>query len=200
MYSTLNSTALGDNLNDPELYLNVDREGDQGTANPAAQCTIDATGGLLGLMDEGEVQYFHFYRDNRVDQLGILARHFNVDQLRVRSAPASTFSEVTGTWQDIMEYTCTIPSTGRNADAQIGIRGELTYETWLREYPEGEARAVRRQTLSLADNDIRGFRLDGRTWAKDYARYGDGQGVRLEFSKGIAAVTAANFTLDFDGG
>ena len=44
-----------------------------------------------------------------------------------------------------------------------------------------------RAIFPLAANDLRGFRLDGKTWAEDYARFDDGMGVRLKFSKGVYA-------------
>ena len=65
-----------------------------------------------------------------------------------------------------------------------------------------------RAIFPLAANDLRGFRLDGKTWAEDYARFDDGMGVRLKFSKGVYAdnsgtkadLTADNFIVyDSDG-
>ena len=65
-----------------------------------------------------------------------------------------------------------------------------------------------RAIFPLAANDLRGYRLDGKTWAEDYVRYSDGMGVRLKFSKGVYAdnggtkadLTADNFLVyDSDG-
>ena len=55
-----------------------------------------------------------------------------------------------------------------------------------------------KMVLALADNDLRGYRLDGKFWVKNYAPFSDGTGVRLEFSgdldlRGATATTVFSF-------
>ena len=99
-------------------------------------------------------------------------------------------------WKEIMTMKCEIPEGQANQDAGLAIfAGSNIFVT--RDSREPLAVSDRR-IFTLVDNDLRGFRLDGKSYAQDYARYGNGRGVRVKFSKGIATqLTSQHFVVRF---
>ena len=93
---------------------------------------------------------------------------------------------------------CMIPSGMESSEADFAVSGSEPLGFAGGQFPESGNRDDRSMIL-LADNDLRGFRLDGKTWAEDYSRYGDGTGVRVKFSKDISTQLNTNsFTLELD--
>ena len=198
-----NNQAFGDNLNDPPLFTGENRvRFQQGTANPDAQCTV-SEGDLFNPPPPSR-GYRHFWSDNDPINLNELSLFGPNRDFQADDAAINRFSVLSESWMDLLEITCTIPPGASNADAGIAINGEAPASSWIRAFPPDfdpdDDFSAARAAFMIADNDIRGFRLDGKTWAKDYARYGNGEGVRLEFSKGIRdALAIGNFTLDSTG-
>ncbi|MBC6414697.1 MAG: cadherin-like beta sandwich domain-containing protein, partial [Chromatiales bacterium] len=90
--------------------------------------------------------------------------------------------------QDTYTLICDIENTDQEAgfafNASVVFEGS-SFRLYTDPFSNAFDDVIQRPASQLADNDLRGFRLDGKTWAKDYARYGDGTGVRLRFSEGI---------------
>ena len=127
--------------------------------------------------------------------------------------PSTDFTALGPEWIDYISMRCLIPSGQESNEAGFAFSGTGVIDYIVRQFPGGDAESnsmerTQRSAFFYADNDLRGFRLDGKTWAEDYARFGDGAGVRLKFSKGVAAyasggstaaaLTAANFAV-YDG-
>ena len=109
------------------------------------------------------------------------------------------FALLGSTWEDMITLTCEIPANQKENEAGIGFAGSQPWGIFYRMFPVS-GNAIASTAFLLADNDMRGLRLDGKTWAEDYVRYGDGKGVRLKFSKGIKTqLTADSFDLTADG-
>ncbi|MBC6413513.1 MAG: hypothetical protein GDA45_01045 [Chromatiales bacterium] len=107
---------------------------------------------------------------------------------------------VGATFQDTYTLTCDIQNNNQEAgfafNASVGFTGS-SFRLYTDPTSNAFADVIQRTASQLADNDLRGFRLDGKTWAQDYARYSDGAGVRLEFSKGIqTTLTSVNFMIE----
>ena len=183
---TYNEEAFGDYLNAPIAI----------TSN-GGQCVV-VRGDLIT-----NTRYILNFRDFTTDEFGFEARHRSATALFVEDVPKERFSLLTPKWQDLLKLTCTIPAGGTDADADVAISGTEPIASSIREFPPIEdppdpaAEAANRPPVLLPDNDLRGFRLDGKTWAEDYSRYGDGTGVRVKFSKPIStALAAANFAFE----
>ena len=122
--------------------------------------------------------------------------------------PSTDFTALGPEWIDYISMRCLIPSGQESNEAGFAFSGTGVIDYIVRQFPGGDdgsnsMERTQRSAFFYADNDLRGFRLDGKTWAEDYARSGDGKVVRLKFSKGVAAyasgagsplaLTAANF-------
>ena len=198
-----NTDALGENLNTPAFH-------DNNTGNPTdpnlGQCTY-TRGSNFSNGDYGLVM---------VDTSPSLLSIFEIaDDFVSQTATANSFTTITDEWQDLISFSCQIVNSEGNSsmDSEAGLafseRLWAENQVWIA--GGGNASTANRTVFGVADNDMRGFRLDGRTWVEDYARHDDGMGVRLKFSKGVAAysnedpttpmsLTAANFVaLDSDG-
>ena len=171
---------------------------DDFSGDPRPQCSFDRSAYFTDPQAFGVGVYALRFLDSTPDQLNINEAHSQ--QAVAGVPPAAGFVALGEDWQDHITLTCEIPSGENNNDAGFAISGAQPRGIFFRNYPTGSPPAQVSTAVLLADNDIRGFRLDGKTWAKDYSRYGDGQGVRLEFSKGIRdALAIGNFTLDSTG-
>ena len=141
---------------------------------------------------------------------GLLSLFEVADDFTDSNATANSFSEIDD-WQDFIEMSCLIRfdadgngsiDAGEGAlDAEAGIA--LSRRLWAENQvwiaSDGESDALNRTVFGFADNDLRGFRVDGKTWVQDYARYDDGKGVRVKFSKGITTkLEPQHFVLDAD--
>ena len=125
------------------------------------------------------------FSDSDVDELNI------AEIGRDRNASSEQLSMLGADWEDVLTMTCFVPNTSR--DAGLAIAGSNPRQIELRRY-DADGDAIPSLALLLADNDLRGLRLDGKTYVEDYARYGNGKGVRLKFSKGVAAFFTAGGT------
>ena len=171
---------------------------DDFSGDPRPQCSFDRSAYFTDPQAFGVGVYALRFLDSTPEQLNINEAHSQ--QAVAGVPPAAGFVALGEDWQDHITLTCEIPSGENNNDAGFAISGAQPRGIFFRNYPTGSPPAQVSTAVLLADNDIRGFRLDGKTWAKDYSRYGDGQGVRLEFSKGIRdALAVGNFTLDSTG-
>ena len=86
---------------------------------------------------------------------------------------------------------CKIADT--NADAGLALHAETYTSNSILVDVEGTP--TRKVAFVMADNDLRGFRLDGKTWAEDYS-LSDGADVIVKFSKGIKTqLTEEHFAL-----
>ena len=171
---------------------------DDFSGDPRPQCSFDRSAYFTDPQAFGVGVYALRFLDSTPEQLNINEAHSQ--QAVAGVPPAAGFVALGEDWQDHITLTCEIPSGENNNDAGFAISGAQPRGIFFRNYPTGSPPAQVSTAVLLADNDIRGFRLDGKTWAKDYSRYGDGQGARLEFSKGIRdALAIGNFTLDSTG-
>ncbi len=196
-----NTDALGENLNTPAFHDN-----NTDSATGLGQCTY-TRGSNFSNGDYGLVM---------VDTSPSLLSIFEIaDDFVSQTATANSFTTITDEWQDLISFSCQIVNSEGNSsmDSEAGLafseRLWAENQVWIA--GGGNASTANRTVFGVADNDMRGFRLDGRTWVEDYARHDDGMGVRLKFSKGVAAysnedpttpmsLTAANFVaLDSDG-
>ncbi len=201
-----NVEAFGANLNTPAFYNN-----DTDTATNSGQCTY-TKGGIFSDPQD----YVFTFRDTSPSLLSLFAE---ATDFTSTEATSGSFSTINSEWQDFVEFSCQIVydadgngtldanegSTG--ADAGLAFSGRLWAENQVWIAGDGDASTLNRTVFGIADNDLRGFRLDGKTWVEDYARHDDGKGVRLKFSKGVAvyasedatiptSLTAANFIID----
>ena len=169
--------AFGSDLNSPTLTP----DGSSGS-----QCSYERSNFFT---DKNEYQLFITSGPNT---LALLEQHNQNANDRVES---TSFGELTSQWVDFFTMTCDV--TDSSQDAEIAFMSRRP-EFSLGDYGvNGQPPYFTRRGFTLADNDLRGFRLDGKTWVKDYSRYGNGEGVRLEFSKSIeTTLTTANFSLD----
>ena len=192
------STAFGADLNDPVLF-------NRGRVNPNGKCGI--TRSALVTTD-GSAAYT--LRITGTDDDTITFSESS-SALTLPQATADQVGFLTDEFKPFITLTCTIVDD--SADAGFSFNGTNATGNQIRtNYPDPDdfdaPDAINRPIIIMANNDIRGFRLDGKTWAEDYARFGDGAGVRLKFSKGVAAyasggstaaaLTAANFAV-YDG-
>ena len=183
-YST---AAFGENLNTPALDPYV-----MGTS----QCAYERSAFF-----SDSNKYGISFSDTGVDELHIA--EISIDG----NADAEQLSALGMDWEDVLTMTCTIANSSN--EAGLAIAGSDLRQVGLRRY-DSDGDAIPSPALLLADNDLRGLRLDGKTYVADYVRYSDGRGVRLKFSKGVAvfpvatggtqananALTTANFSLD----
>ena len=179
-----NPAVFGENLNDPPFISN----------DGSGQCTY-TRGGIF----TGTAPYTLTVTDTSP---GLLSLFEVSDNFTDSNATANSFSKINNDdWQDFIEMSCLINfdagEGGLSAEAGIALSRRLWAENqvWI----NGESVALNRTVFGFADNDLRGFRVDGKTWAQDYARYDDGKGVRVKFSKGITTkLEPQHFVLDAD--
>ena len=196
-----NTDALGENLNTPNFHDN-----NTGSATGLGQCTY-TRGSSFTNGDYGLVM---------VDTSPSLLSIFEIaDDFTSETATANSFETITDEWQDLISFSCQIinsdGNSGINSEAGLALSNRLWAENQVWIAGSGNVSTANRTVFGVANNDLRGFRLDGKTWVEDYARHDDGMGVRLKFSKGVAAyddedsttpmpLTADNFiALDSDG-
>ena len=80
--------------------------------------------------------------------------------------------------QDYQSYaTLECEIADKSFDAGLALHWR-TYDANTIVNSSSETKAV----FALADNDLRGYRLDGKFWVQDYMPFSDGRGVRLQFS------------------
>ena len=196
-----NTDALGENLNTPNFHDN-----NTGSATGLGQCTY-TRGSSFTNGDYGLVM---------VDTSPSLLSVFEIaDDFTSETATANSFATITDEWQDLISFSCQIinsdGNSGIDSEAGLALSNRLWAENQVWIAGSGNVSTANRTVFGVANNDLRGFRLDGKTWVEDYARHDDGMGVRLKFSKGVAAyddedsttpmpLTADNFiALDSDG-
>ncbi len=195
-----NAEAFGENLNDPAFYDN-----DTDTRTNLGQCNY--TEG--GIFNNSTQNYVFTFRDTSSSLLSLFAE---ADDFTSSTATASSFATINNEWQDFIAFRCQIVYANEgnmNADAGLAFSSRLWAENQVWIADDGNASTANRIVFGIADNDLRGFRLDGKTWVEDYARHDDGKGVRLKFSKRVAAyndgdtrpkpLTPANFIIDGAG-
>ncbi len=198
-----NSDAFGVNLDDPKLVLTVPNM--RSEPGPSGQCSYEEGDFFLDKeinlsfpnpfdpFNPITINTFYVLSSSGGDtSLAFLER--NIRSVTVGEA-SNTFGELTPDWVDFITLTCDVVDSRQ--DAEIAFLADLPQFS-LADYGRNDAPPfATKRGFILADNDLRGFRLDGKTWAKDYSRYGNGEGVRLEFSKKIATqLTEVHFTLD----
>ena len=180
-----NTAAFGENLNTPAFHDN-----DTNAATGLGQCTYTRgssfTNGNYGLV--------------MVDTSASLLSVFEIaDDFISDTATANSFATINDEWQDLISFSCQIinseGNSGIDAEAGLAFSNRLWGENqvWIAGNEDSSTR--NRTVFGIADNDLRGFRLDGKTWVEDYARHDDGRGVRLKFSKGVVAYGDGDTTM-----
>ena len=174
------TAVFGENLNTPPVATG-------NNVNPAGQCSfVRAETFIMGTRN-----YSISFVDSRPNELFINERSGFAFFNDVRVATPASFAFFAEEWQDMVTMRCMIPSGMESSEAGFAVSGSLPQGFFGGRFPTAGNR-VDRSMMLLVDNDLRGFRLDGKTWAEDYSRYGDGTGVRVKFSKGISTELAAN--------
>ena len=163
--------------------------------NTAGQCSfVRAETFTMGTRN-----YSIFFGDSFPNELGITEQSGFVVLPAVNIARPESFVFFTEEWQDMVTMRCMIPSGMESSEADFAVSGSEPEGFAGGQFPESGDRDDGAMFL-LADNDLRGFRLDGKTWAEDYSRYGDGKGVRVKFSKRIRTqLNTDSFTLELMG-
>ena len=164
-----NPAAFGENLNIPVL--------DPYTMG-MSQCTYERSDFF-----RRDNKYFISFSDTNVDELNI------AEIGRDRNADPGQLNVLRTEWSDLVTMSCTIAN--QFEEAGLAIAGSNPRQIELRRYDD-DGDAIPSLALLLADNDLRGLRLDGKTYVEDSTRYSDGSGVRLKFSKGVAVFAAAS--------
>ena len=191
------TAVFGENLNTPRVATET------GEVNPAGQCSFVRA----ETFTTGDRAYGIFFGDFSSNQFSINEEsEFAVVQ-NVRTATPVSFAFFTEEWQDMVTMRCMILSGMESSEAGFAVHGSEPQGFTGGRFPKsptgeflGSGNRVDRAVTLLVDNDLRGFRLDGKTWAEDYSRYGDGTGVRVKFSEGISTqLTATSFTLGLMG-
>ena len=183
------NAIFGDNLNTPPIT-------EDGSAD--SQCSYTRSEFFTGVTGS---PYNLVFIDVFPSELNINEAHNFQAVLNVIPfvTEKGNFALLGSTWEDMLTLTCEIPANQKENEAGIGFAGSNPRDIFYRMFPVS-GNAVPSTAFLLADNDMRGLRLDGKTWAEDYVRYGDGKGVRLKFSKGIKTqLTADDFNLTADG-
>ena len=182
------TAVFGENLNTPPVATG-------NNVNPAGQCSfVRAETFTMGTRN-----YSIFFGDSRPNELFINERSGFAFFNDVRFVTPASFAFFAEEWQDMVTMRCMIPSGMESSEAGFAVSGSLPQGFFGGRFPQDangqfleSGNRVDRTMMLLVDNDLRGFRLDGKTWAEDYSRYGDGTGVRVKFSKGISTELAAN--------
>ncbi len=169
------------------LTYNTDAFGKKAKENN--KCDYD----VVGAFAEQGKGYSYTFNDTTDDSFTITA------YTPARTTTASNLVQLSETFQDFVKISCNIENSDQ--DAGVAISGTDITANMIYVYSDANETntniSARRGIFPLVHNSLRGFRLDEKTWVRDYSRYGDGRGVRLEFSKGIdTQLTEANFTLD----
>ena len=171
-----NTAAFGENLNTPAFHDNGTR-----TATGLGQCTYTRGGSFTS-----------GYGLVMVDTSASLLSVFEIaDDFISETATANSFATINDEWQDLISFSCQIINadgdSGIDSEAGLAFSNRLWGENQVWIAGNEDSSTLNRTVFGIADNDLRGFRLDGKTWVEDYARHDDGMGVRLKFSKGVAA-------------
>ena len=177
--------AFGADLNTPALT--ADGSAGSQCSYQRSRFILDRTTFFEGtnVVDRG---YNLTFAGGEPDELSINDLHTSNVNSRT---PSSLFAQLTNTrWEDYITMTCDIIDTDQ--DAGIAIFAGIPQIPLADFGANGQPPFDNRQAFTLVENDLRGFRLDGKTWARDYSRHGDGLGVRLELSKGVAVFPTAS--------
>ena len=179
-----NVDALGENLNTPAFHDN-----NTGNATGLGQCSYTRGGSFTN------GNYGLVIRDTSPSLLSV----FEIaDDFVSQTATANSFATITDEWQDLISFSCQIINSdgnnSMNTEAGLAFSNRLWAENQVWIAGAGNASTANRTVFGVANNDLRGFRLDGRTWVEDYARHDDGMGVRLKFSKGVARYNVGDNT------
>ena len=170
-----NPAAFGENLNTPVL--------DPYTMG-MSQCTY------------GRSDFFDNLDDYNINFSDTAADELNIAEIGSdRNADRGQLNALGTEWSDLVTMTCTIANVSE--EAGLAIAGSDPRQIELRKYDD-DGDAIPSLALLLADNDLRGLRLDGKTYVEDSTRYSDGSGVRLKFSKGVAVFAAASGSMQSD--
>ena len=183
-----NADAFGENLNNPFLTIpgsNASVLGDQ--------CTYRS--GLPDIFKDNGYGVFYRSLSNDVLAIAQISKHFVLDSNEPQSVAMELLTTIGSDWKKLFTIKCKVVEGQTNKEAGFAIHTDST----LRVIDFTRSRIIGgRILLPLVDNDILGFRLDGKTYVRDYARYGDGRGVRVEFSKGISTqLTTQHFVVRF---
>ena len=170
-----NPAAFGENLNTPVL--------DPYTMG-MSQCTYERS------------DFFDNLDDYNISFSDTAANELNIAEIgNDRNADRGQLNALGTEWSDLVTMTCMIANVSE--EAGLAIAGSDPRQIELRRYDD-DGDAIPSLALLLADNDLRGLRLDGKTYVEDSTRYSDGSGVRLKFSKGVAVFAAASDSMQSD--
>ena len=186
------NAVFGDNLDTPAIT-------EDGSAD--SQCSYARSDFFTSVaLSPQSLPYSLAFRDTNASELNVNEANIFQAVLLVVAGSKTNFALLGSTWEDMITLTCEIPANQEENEAGIGFAGSQPRGIFYRRFPESGPNAVPSTAFLLADNDMRGLRLDGKTWAEDYVRYGDGKGVRLKFSKGIKTqLTVDDFSLAAEG-
>ena len=186
------NSVFGDNLNTPAIT-------EDGSAD--SQCSYARSEFFTSVaLSPQSLPYSLGFTNANSSELSVNEAHVFEAVLLVAIAPKTNFALLGSTWEDMITLTCEIPANQEENEAGFGFAGSQPQGIFYRMFPKRGSSAISSTAFLLADNDMRGLRLDGKTWAEDYVRYGDGKGVRLQFSKGIKTqLTVDDFNLTADG-
>ena len=103
----------------------------------------------------------------------------NLIKISAAAVPGAPFAIATSeTSDDYLSYaTLECEIADKSVDAGLALDAE-TYKSNM--ILDGDS--TTKTVFALADNDLRGYRLDGKVWVKDYVPFSNGRGVRIEFS------------------
>ena len=208
---TYNDTAFGPRLNDP-VALATRRGTPSSDAN--VQCRVVQGAATAATTNAYELSF------TDTDDRQLFIQNQAADFIQVQR-PEAELAKATTEWQDFLSFTCDIVNTDQEADLALsgtniaatqvrrylgGCDGDLACTGDGSNYDPDSDFPVQRSIAFFPDNQYRGFRLDGKTYVKRYDRFGDGNGLLIEFSKGIktqlvnAHFATGNATLKETGG
>ena len=111
-----------------------------------------------------------------------------------QATTASSLMKLSDEFQDFVTITCKTKEGAQ--DANIAISGTDITSNMIYVYADAsdgsKTISARRNIFPLVHNSLRGFRLDGKTYAEDYVLSSDGTEVRVTFSNPIATQLMAN--------
>ena len=146
-----NMDALGENLNTPAFHNNG-----TGSATGLGQCTYTRGGNFTS-----------GYGLVIVDTSPSLLSVFEIaNDFVSQTATANSFATITDEWQDLISFSCQIinseGNSGMNAEAGLAFSNRLWAENQVWIAGDGNVSTANRTVFGVADNDLRGFRLDGK--------------------------------------
>ena len=197
--------GFGENLNSPNSIVDF-----LGEVDANAKCSYTQA----DIFTEGTSGYgvnSTTFASSRAD----LTYTANSDAAASATALFGAFGKLTTDFKNLVTINCIIADT--DSESGIVLDGGNISNMVIRRFGPPPTRTrldprgtpnPQRPIFPLADNDLRGFRLDGKTWAEDYVRYSDGRGVRIKFSKGVytdnrgtkGRLTEKNFFVRASGG